>query len=203
TGGKGKGCIFEPDPLNPVTTHSGPAMDLGKGWKVRPFISVRSLETVTLADIQGPGCINEIFLTSDLREFRALVLRIYWDHEKTASVETPMGDFFAIGHDHAPNTVYSLPITVAPYRGCNSYWQMPFRTHCRITLENQGPKNANVGAYRVLYKLLYVPEDTAYFHAQWRRSLTRKENPEHIILSGVRGRGLYVGTYLAQVALSQ
>jgi hypothetical protein len=37
----------------------------------------------------------------------------------------------------------------------------------------------------------------AYFHAQWRRSMTTREYPEHVILAGVQGRGHYVGTYLA------
>jgi hypothetical protein len=178
-------------------------MNLGKGWKVRPFIRVKAGETATLADIKGPGTINQFFITSDLREYRALVLRIYWDSESTPSVEVPLGDFFAMGHDSAPHEVYSVPITVAPSRGCNSYWQMPFRQHARITLHNEGDKDAQIVAYRVLYTLHDVPDNAAYFHAQWRRSMTRRDCPEHTILDGVRGRGLYVGTYLAWAAFSK
>ena len=132
--------------------HSFPATKLGRGWKVRPFISIKSQETALLADIEGPGCINEIFLTSDLPEYRALVLRMYWDDETTPSVEVPLGDFFAMGHDAAPHCVNSLPVAVNPHRGCNCYWQMPFRERARVTLENQGPKDANIVAYRLLYK---------------------------------------------------
>jgi hypothetical protein len=54
-----------------------------------------------------------------------------------------------------------------------------------------------------MYKLHEVPAEAAYFHAQWRRSLTQREHPEHTILDGVKGRGLYVGTYLAWTALSR
>ncbi len=203
TGEKGAACKWDPDPSNPELPHSGAAVDLGRGWKVHPFIKVPAGQTVTLADIQGPGCINEFFITSDLPEFRALILRFYWDHEEQPSVEVPMGDFFAMGHDTAPHTVASIPVNVGPYRACSCYWQMPFRKHARITIENQGPREANVVAYRILYKLHDIPDDAAYFHAQWRRSITRREYPEHVLLDGVVGRGLYVGTYLAWNAYSR
>ncbi len=203
TGEKGAACRWSPDPADPNLPHSGAALDLGRGWKVHPFIKVNSGQVATLADITGPGCINEFWITSDLTEFRALILRFYWDDEETPSIEVPLGDFFAMGHDSAPHTVVSLPVHVGPYRACASYWSMPFRKHARITLENQSPKDANIVAYRVLYKLQDIPEDAAYFHAQWRRSQTQRDNPQHIILDGVVGRGLYVGTYLAWTAFSR
>lgn len=203
TGEKGGGCTWAPDPGNPDLCYSGPASELGKGWKVRPFIKVKAGTTVTLAEIKGPGIINHIFLTSDLARYRALVLRIFWDNEATPSVEVPLGDFFAMGHDAWPHLVNSMPVTVAPKRGCNSYWQMPFRQAAKMTLENQGPEDANVVAYRVLYKLMEVPAEAAYFHAQWRRSMTRRDYPEHVILDGVKGAGAYVGTYLAWSAFSR
>ena len=37
---------------------SGHAVDLGQGWKVRPFVSVKPGETVTLMDVAGPGVIQ-------------------------------------------------------------------------------------------------------------------------------------------------
>jgi hypothetical protein len=203
TGGKAEGCRRDPDPDDPDLPHSGPALDLGRGWKVRPFISVPAGATATLAEIAGPGCINHLFFTSNVARFRDLILRFYWDGEAIPSVEVPAGDFFAMGHDAAPHEVSSLPVTVAPRRGCNCYWQMPFRKSARITLENTGAVKAEIVAYRVLYKLHPVPADAAYFHAQWRSSTTRLEHPEHVILDGVRGRGLYVGTSLAWTARSK
>jgi hypothetical protein len=203
TGEKGGACRWDPNPDDPYLSHSRPAQDLGRGWKVRPFIRVKAGETVTLADIEGPGCINYLFITSDLPHYRALVLRFYWDREETPSVEAPMGDLFGIGHDAAPHTVNSMPIVVGPYRGCNCYWPMPFRQHARITLHNEGAQDAGIVAYRVLYKLHEIPDEAAYFHAQWRRSLTQREHPEHTIVDDIRGRGVYVGTYLAWSALSR
>jgi hypothetical protein len=75
---------------------------------------VKAGETVTLADIAGTGSIAQFWTTSDIPEFRSLVLRFYWDDEKTPSVEVPMGDFFAMGRDAAPHLVNSLPVPVAP-----------------------------------------------------------------------------------------
>jgi hypothetical protein len=197
TGEKGKACLWDPNPADPFLVHSGKSIHLGRGWKVRPFIGVKAGETVTLADIEGPGCINELFLTSDIKEYSALVVRMYWDNEETPSVEVPMGALFAMGHDAHPHMVNSLPVMAGPYRALNAYWQMPFRKHAKITFTNESPNNARILAYRVLYKLHDVPANACYFHAQWRRERTKLEHPEHIILDGVKGRGLYVGTYLA------
>ena len=197
SGGKGAACAAVPDPSNPDLCHSRAAENLGKGWKVRPFIKVRAHETVTLADIEGPGCITEFFFTSDTANFSELVLRFYWDHEASPSVESPAGAFFCMGHDSRPHTVSSLPVTVAPHRGCNMYFAMPFRRHARVEVTNESDRDANVVAYRVLYHLREIGEDAAYFHAQYRRSQTSPARPEHVILDGVRGKGAYVGTYLA------
>jgi len=196
-GEKGGGCKWVPNPDDPNLKHSGAAKRLGKGWKVRPFINIPRGETVALADIEGPGCINQIFLTSDIPCYSALLLRIYWDGEEYPSVECPMGAFFTMGLDNAPHNVSSALVTVAPARGLNAYWQMPFRKHALITLTNESNIDANVVAYRVLYKLHVISDDAAYFHAQYRRSMATEEYPEHVILDGVKGKGLYVGTYLA------
>ena len=55
---------------------------------------------------------------------RACVLRFYWDGEETPSVEVPMTDFFAVGHDlYAP--VNSLAVIVNPQSALNCFWSMP------------------------------------------------------------------------------
>ena len=197
TGEKNGGCKWEPNPDDPNLKHSGAAKRLGKGWKVRPFIHIPRKETAIIADIEGPGCINQIFLTSDIPCYSALLLRIYWDGEENPSVECPMGAFFAMGFDNAPHNVSSAPVTVAPARGMNSYWQMPFRKRVIVTLTNESEIDANIVAYRILYKLHEIPDEASYFHAQYRRSAVTGDFPEYVILDGVKGSGLYVGTYLA------
>lgn len=44
-------------------TGKNPARDLGQGWKVSPSINIQPRQTVTLADIQGPGAVQHIWNT--------------------------------------------------------------------------------------------------------------------------------------------
>jgi hypothetical protein len=190
TGEKGKAGM--------ATTGTGErcARDLGQGWKVSPSIRVEPHSTVTLAEIQGPGAIQHIWNTVHPTHWRTMILRVYWDGEATPSVETPLGDFFCNGWCQRCN-VSSLPVAVNPAGGFNSYWEMPFRRSCRITLENISDEAAGGYYYQVDYTLTDVPDDAAYFHAQWRRSNPLPYKDVHTLLDGVQGWGQYVGTYLA------
>lgn len=194
TGERGGGAKAEPDESNPASM-------LGKGWKVRPCITLEPGTTTTLADIQGPGAIQHIWITVDVKAYRDTVLRMYWDEEETPSVEVPLGDFFCNGHGLRYNVV-SIPIAVNPSGGFNCYFPMPFRQRARITIENQRWEPIHGFFYQITYALMEIPDNAAYFHAQWRRSMTTRECPEHVILEGVQGQGHYVGTFLAWTQLS-
>jgi hypothetical protein len=172
------------------------ARELGQGWKVSPSIEIAGGETVTLADITGPGAIQHIWLTVHPRHWRGLVWRIWWDDEETPSIETPLGDFFCNGWGERCN-VSSLPVAVNPAGGFNCYWEMAFRRRARITVENLSPDPTSALYYQITYTLTEVPDDRAYLHAQWRRSNPLPYQEVHTLLDGVRGQGQYVGTYLA------
>lgn len=185
--------------------------DLGPGRKGRPCI--RSLgpgAQVIIADIDGPGEIRHIWITvpkqtaAGSQVLRDLVIRMYWDNEANPSVEVPVGDFFCNGFA-LRRDVLSVPVNVNPDGGFNMYWPMPFRSHARLVLENQHPGEIRHVFYQVDYVLSEdsVPEDTAYFHAQWRREWITTPAVDYAILDGVRGRGHYVGTYLALAALDR
>lgn len=193
-GERGGGAKAEPD------EHSAASM-LGKGWKVRPCITLEPGTTTTLADIQGPGIIQHIWITVDVKAYRDTILRMYWDDESTPSVEVPLGDFFCNGHGLRYNVV-SLPIAVNPSGGFNCYLPMPFRKRARITIENQHWEPIHGFFYQITYALTDIPDSAAYLHAQWRRSMTSREWPEHVLLDGVKGQGHYVGTFLAWTQLS-
>ncbi len=190
TGEKGKGGMAVPDPK------TGAARDLGVGWKVRPSIPLASKATETLADIEGPGAIQQIWLTVHPSTWRSLVLRFYWDDEPFPSVETPLGDFFCMGWGERANLT-SLPVAVNPAGGFNCYWEMPFRRHARITVENLSDDPVSSLYYQINYTLTEVPEDCAYFHAQWRRSNPLPYGQVHTLLDHTSGMGHYIGTYIA------
>jgi hypothetical protein len=190
TGERGGGGRAEP------TDPNSPSRNLGRGWKVRPCIELPANSTTTLADVDGPGVIQHIWITTMQDAYTDAVLRFYWDDEETPSVEVPLGDFFCNSFNLRYN-INSVPISVNPVGGFNSYWPMPFRKHAKITIENQQPKPVKLFFYQITYSLTEVPDNAAYFHAQYRLTTTLREHPEHTILADVRGQGHYVGTFLA------
>jgi hypothetical protein len=193
-GEKGAGAQAVPDEDN------AGAM-LGKGWKIRPSIDLPPGSNTTLADIKGPGTIRHIWITVPEVAYRNCILRMFWDGEKTPSVEVPLGDFFCCGHSQRAK-VNSIPVAVNPSGGFNSYWPMPFAKSARIEIENQWKDKIEWFYYQVDYELGEVPNDLAYFHAQWRRAVTPIDKPEHVIIDGLKGKGQYVGTYLAWTQLA-
>ena len=167
---------------------SSPASKLGKGWKVRPCITLAKNSTTNIAKITGPGIIQHIWITVNENAYRDCVLRFFWDGEESPSIEVPLGDFFANGHRLRYN-VNSLPVVVNPSGGFNCYWPMPFDKNCRITIENQRWEDIEGFFYQISYTLCDIPENAAYLHAQWRRGVTNRQEPEHIILDNISGRG--------------
>lgn len=176
-------------------TGAAAARDLGQGWKVSPSIQVAAKSSAALAEIDGTGAIQHLWLTTHPRNWRSLLLRFYWDGDQHPAVEVPVGDFFCNGWGEF-SQVSSLPIAVNPHGGCNSYWEMPFRSAARVTLENLSDQEATV-YYQITYALSDVLDDAAYFHAHWRRSKPLPYQTEHTLVEGINGSGHYVGTYLA------
>lgn len=179
------------------------ASELGLGWKVNPFIVIPAGGRAVLGEAAGPGVINHIWLTIGGKgAYRSMILRIYWDDEATPSVEAPVGDFFAAAFGKESTALIdSAVVAVNPESGLNSYWQMPFRRKFRIELENRSQHTDEV-YYQVDYSLTKVPDDAAYFHAQFRMVDHVKPKEPYVLLDGVKGRGHYVGTYLTHSAFS-
>lgn len=190
TGEKGKGGMCpqaEGSAANAAST-------LGTGWKVNPYIIMQPKEVFTIAEINEPGCIQHIWLTPT-GSWRNTILRIYWDGQENPSVECPLGDFFASSWDtFAP--LNSLAVCVNPGSAFNCYWQMPFKKSCKMTLENRAIETVRM-YYQVDYVLTDIPDDAAYFHAQFRRTNPLPYGEVYTILDGVKGQGQYVGTYMA------
>jgi hypothetical protein len=196
TGEKGKGGmadLTDKDKHNAANAYNA-ARDLGQGWKVNPYIRINPGETITLAEIAGPGAIQHIWMTPT-GNWRFSILRVYWDDETEPSIECPVGDFFAMGWG-VYSQLSSLAICVNPGSAFNCYWVMPFRKKCRMTMENINDSDPMTLYYQIDYTLTDVPSDAGYFHAQFRRT-----NPDAgsvcTIADGIKGKGQYVGVYLA------
>jgi len=189
TGEKGKGGMATLDEGS--AAHA--ARDLGQGWKVNPFVVIQPGETFTMAEMDGPGAIQHIWMTPTGNR-RFSIFRIYWDDETEPSVEVPVGDFFANGWGGYAH-VNSLAVCVNPGSAYNCYWTMPFREKCRITMTNIDMEPMRL-YYQIDYTLTDIPDDAAYFHAQFRRVNPLPYKEVYTIVDGIKGKGHYVGTYL-------
>ena len=190
TGEPGKGGMC---PLEQGSAKAA-ARDLGTGWKVNPYIVIDAKSTFEIANIDGSGIINHIWLTPTKR-WRNAILRIYWDGQENPSVECPVGDFFCMGWNEYTQ-ISSLAVCVNPGSAFNCYWQMPFKKNCRMTLENIAEEPVTI-YYQIDYTLDDLPDQIAYFHAQFRRVNPLPYKDVYTIVDGIKGKGQYVGTYMA------
>ncbi len=159
-------------------------------------------ETVVLADLQGPGVVTHIWVTVAANEYgwpRLLRLRVYYDGSAIPSVDAPLGDFFAVGHGFERPVNSLLIRDSSSGRSRNSYWPMPFRHSCRITITNEGRRRVANLYYHVDWsKVRALPPGTGYFHARYRQAVPAAAGRPYEVLS-VSGRGQYVGTVFSVI----
>ncbi len=160
-------------------------------------------ETTVLADLQGPGVVTHLWVTIADHEYgwpRLLRLRVYYDGSETPSVDTPIGDFFAVGHGIEQEVRSEMVRDSSDGRARNCYWPMPFRKSCKITVTNEGRRRVTCLYYHVDWnKVPSLPDDTLYFHARYRQKMPAPSDGSHYEFLKVTGRGHYVGTVLSVV----
>ena len=138
------------------------------------YREIKAGETLTVLDESGPAIITHLWITIASPEkyhLKKLVLRMYWDNETTPSVETPIGDFFGLGL--GDYFLYeSTPLAVGSDMALNSFFRMPFQSHGRITVTNQGKEAVDHFYFNLDYQAYRkpLPADTLYFHAQYRQA---------------------------------
>ena len=169
--------------------------------KLRPCIQIQPQETVTLCDAEGPGMITHIWFTGYVGH--SFILRIYWDDCTEPSVEAPISAFFGCAYDETWKdrdgkypVLNSSMLLVAPGRGFNCYWEMPFRKHCRITMENRGDTE------QTLYYMIEgwkgtLSEEMGYFHAAYRQEHPVEKGKAYTVIDGIRGKGCFAGLCFA------
>jgi len=195
----------------------------------RDAVTLEPGGTHTLLSASGAGIVRHLWLTvnAESRTYpRELVLRMYWDGSCVPAVETPLGDFFAVGHGRvAPVT--SLPITVVTggraeqsnLAAFNCWFAMPFAAGARITLHNEADTPVSALYYYVDYdELDSLPEEILRFHAHYRQerpteaglelaasgmtwqevsSRVNLDARDNYLILDTRGRGHYLGCVLS------
>ena len=157
-------------------------------------------ESVVLGQLEGPGVIDRLWIVVDGSKTAArdIVLRITWDGASAASIEAPIGDFFAVGPGSTDQKLQSLPMSVSSSgRSLTSFWKMPFAESARITLTNDGSTDTRHLSWEIDYRTVEeLPPRSGYFHAQY----VQGDPPEAgVPLEALRasGSGRFVGLALA------
>jgi hypothetical protein len=169
------------------------------------WVTVDPGQTATVLDVTGAGVVTHIWFTinsPDRMHLKNLVLRAWWDGESSPSIEAPIGDFFGLGlGDYF--LYQSALLAVAPMKALNAYFQMPFSSAARITVENQGPDRVRSLYFHVDYVTLSgIPGDLGRFHAQYRQATPCKavasngknlDGRDNYVFLEATGRGHVVG----------
>ena len=165
--------------------------------KLCPCIKIQPGETVTLCEIEDSGMITHIWLTGYIGH--SFIMRMYWDECREPSVEVPISAFFGCAYDETFRdqegrypVLNSAVLLMAPGRGYNCYWEMPFRKQCRITMENRGEKE------QMLYYMIEgwrgeIPADAGYFHAAYRQEHPVCKGHAYTVIDGIEGEGHFSG----------
>ena len=169
--------------------------------KLNAYLMINPGETVTLVDTDGPGMITHMWMTGYWGH--SYIIRIYWDNEEFPSVEAPISAFFGCAYDETLGdqdgkypVLNSALLLIAPGRGYNAYFHMPFRRHCRITVENRS-KEAKDLYYSISGSYAEVPDDALYFHACYRQEHPVQKGRSYTVVDGIKGRGQFLGLTLA------
>ena len=156
-------------------------------------------EPMTLANLEGAGCIRRLFVTTVRRPSpgnqRQTLIRMYWDGADTPAVEAPLGDFFGQLHGLPPYPLNSRYLISQSHSGYTATFAMPFARGARIEAE-AGP---DVDPPRII---LFVDwhaypdgslEEPLRFHAQFRRENPCQAFGRNYLLLDTVGRGHFLG----------
>jgi len=191
-------------------------------------VTIAPGEVATLADLKGAGCIRHIWLTARCDEpdyLRRVVLRAWWDGEDKPSIETPLGDFFGVGHARVAN-YWSLPLNMvtggsvqaSSRAAMNCFFPMPFERAAKLTIHNEAGQPTGIYFYVDYEELPSLPTGALRFHAQWRRvnptpptlgvhdhsirtaqvsDIVNLDGKNNYVILDARGQGHYVGCNLS------
>jgi hypothetical protein len=173
------------------------ASNLGPGRKGAPAKQIQPGETVQLCDIEGPGTIRHIWITT-AREpgiQRAALIRAWWDGQEHPSIECPIGDLFGFAHGKImpyDSAVHSVGST----GGRNIWLPMPFAKRARMSFTNESKK-----AISLFYQIDYTigdkhPADVGRLHVLFRRENPTTEKQDFELLPQRKQKGRYIGAVI-------
>jgi hypothetical protein len=173
------------------------ASNLGVGRKGSPYRTLKPGETVQLCDIEGPGTIRHLWVTTEGKpaNLRSLVIRAAWDGQEHPSIACPVGDFFGFAHGKVM-PYQSAVHSVSPNAGMNLWLPMPFLKRAKFTLTNEG-----AAAVPLFYQLTYMlgdklAADVGRLHVLFRRENPTTEKRDFELLPQRKNKGRFVGSVI-------
>jgi len=173
------------------------ASKLGVGRKGAPAIDLKAGQEVQLCDIEGPGTIRHIWMTTSNNplNLRSLVIRAWWDGQAHPSIECPIGDFMGFAHGKVL-PYFSAVHSLGRNAGMNIWLPMPFAKRAKITLTNEGKENVPL-FYQIDYTVRdSLPPDVGRLHVLFRRENPTTEKQDFELLPQRTGKGRYVGALI-------
>jgi len=179
--------------LNGIKGEGGKTNNSAKG---NAFEGLKSEQSKTLLEVEGPGIIQRMWFTVRDRSpemMRSMRLRIYWDGETKPAVDVPFGDFFGYGLSKVvefESALFSNP----EGRSFNCMIPMPFRKAAKVVITNESSRDIDEIFFDIdLVRLDRLEEDALYFHAFWTRQKTSELGKDFEFLPKIEGRGRFLG----------
>ncbi len=180
------------------------ASDLGVGRKGNPAILLKAGQAVALCDIQGPGTIRHIWITTKAMGvpgnvpeiFRGLVLRAWYENQAYPSIECPLGDFMGFAHGQIAMPYHSAVHAVGERAGMSFYLPMPFTRRIKMNIINESSKDV-----RFFYQIDYTlgekhPVDVGRLHVLFRRENPTTYMQDFELLPQRNNKGRYIGAVI-------
>jgi hypothetical protein len=186
----GRAVTFE----NPTGARGGGGM-AAHGRKGAPSRLIAPGESLTLADLDGPGTVRHMWMTvmpMPPEALRAVWMEVYYEGNASPSVSAPVADFFGVPLGR-PVAFDSAFLSCHEGRGFNSYLPMPFRGNVRIELTNSSARPVML-YFQIDYTLeTHMDEAVSYLHASFRRENPTQLRRDFTIAHGFEGPGRFLG----------
>ncbi len=187
---------------NPETLKGAGGQE-NKGAKGHPYDVLKAGETKVLLDVNGPGIITRMWFTIQDRSpemLRSMKIEIFWDGNEKPAVAAPFGDFFGNGLGQMvalQNELFANP----EGRSFNCFIPMPFKTHAKLVVTNEGSTDLNMLFYDIdLVKMDEWNDENLYFHCFWNRDTATTPGIDYTILPEIHGKGRFLGVTFGVIA---
>ena len=173
------------------------ASHLGVGRKGAPMMTLKAGQEVQLCDIEGPGTIRHIWMTTRNNpvNLRSLVLRAWWDGQEHPSVECPIGDLMGFAHGKVM-PYHSAVHSLGKNAGMNIWLPMPFAKRAKMTLSNEGQENVPL-YYQIDYTIADKhPDDIGRLHVLFCRENPTTTKEDFVLLPQRKNKGRFMGAVI-------